>query len=796
MLFGKIVIFVQITTYLIMNTTYFFKLLAALASCGTLFSATAQCKWTKVDKGGFTQISQQGGKTLGYNVNSGIELLEVDGYLFKDLNRNGKLDIYEDWRRPSAERAADLAAQLSVEEIAGLMIYSSHQQIPQIKKHTWNGKSFKEAHVASSALSDQQKAFIVDDNLRHILVTKVQSPYVAAEWNNNVQALCESVGHGIPANNSSDPRHGLISDDEYNIGSGGQISVWPGLLGMAATFDPAVAKRFGEVASAEYRALGFATALSPQIDLATDPRWRRAMATFGEGSLLATDIARAYADGFQTSTGDDALEGAWGRNSVNAMVKHWPGGGTGEAGRDAHFSFGKYAVYPAKNFEEHLKPFTEGAFKLDGGTEMASAVMPYYTISYGQDPSGANVANGYSNYIIRDLLRTKYGYDGVVCTDWGIVNEYTVINRNNGKPWGLEDMPEADRYYTVLMAGVDQFGGINSDKFIIEAYKLGAQRLGKEAMRARLEQSAVRLLKNIFRTGLFENAYLEPSVSQSKVGCEEFMREGFDAQVRSVVMVKNHAKVLPLAENTKVYVPKRRFGNTVKYWTGEVLNDAHEGYSVSLKMIERYFEVVSTPKEADCALIFIDAPATGRGYSAEDAASGGNGYIPISLQYGDYKAADARAVSIAGGDPLESFTNRSYRNKTVATYNKNDMYTVIETRKAMGVKPVIVAIAMQRPMVFREIEKSADAILLGFEVQNQAFMEIIAGKAEPQGLLPMQMPADMKTVEKQCEDLPFDMKCHKDADGNVYDYAFGLNWSGVINDWRIDKYKPKRPLRK
>ena len=105
------------------------------------------------------------------------------------------------------------------------------------------------------------------------------------------------------------------------------------------------------------------------------------------------------------------------------MVKHWPGGGTGEGGRDAHFSYGKYAVYPGENFEEHLKPFTEGAFRLDGKTEQASSVMPYYTISYGIDKKyGENVGNSYSKYIVQELLRDTCGYDGVVCTDWGITD--------------------------------------------------------------------------------------------------------------------------------------------------------------------------------------------------------------------------------------------------------------------------------------------------------------------------------------------------------------------------------------
>ena len=593
----------------------------AILSAAALLSATtttAQPKYHAVDKGDFIEITQQGGRTLGYSQNSGIKILEVDGYAFKDLNRNGKLDKYEDWRLSSEERAKDLATQLSIDEIAGLMLYSSHQELPAPetgkRASTYNGKPFSQAYASPEDLTDQQKKFIIKDRVRHILLTKIQSPYVAAEWNNKVQALCEGLDHGIPANNSSDPRHGLIAEDEFNAGAGGKISVWPGLLGMAATFDPAVALRFGEVASTEYRALGMATALSPQIDLATEPRWRRVMATFGEGSKLATDIARAYSDGFQTSKGADAREGAWGMNSVNAMVKHWPGGGTGEAGRDAHFSFGKYAVYPGNNFEEHLLPFTEGAFKLEGGTEQASAVMPYYTISYGQDPSGKNIANGYSEYIIKDLLRTKYNYKGVICTDWGIVREYADLHKNTGKPWGLESMPEAERYLTVLMVGVDQYGGINKTDGILAAYELGKQKYGEAAIRARFEESAVRLLMNIFRTGLFENAYLEPTKSQAVVGCEQFMKEGFDAQVKSVVMLKNHAQTLPLKGRLKVYLPKRTQAGEYSRWGNAVKGKPYDSYGISLNVAKRYFDIVEKPEEADVAIVFMKAPTVGRGH--------------------------------------------------------------------------------------------------------------------------------------------------------------------------------------
>ena len=381
-------------------------------------------KWQASEADGFTRITQKGGPTLGYTT---APILEDKGYAFKDLNRNGILDPYEDWRLPALDRAKDLAAQMSIEQIAGLMLYSSHQAIPG-SAYGFGAATYSNPNHKSWDLTDQQKKFLEEDNLRAVLVTSVESPEVAARWNNNVQAFVEGIGLGIPANNSSDPRNETAATAEFNMGAGGQISLWPTPLGLAASFDPSLVRQFGEIASQEYRALGIATALSPQIDLATEPRWSRFGGTFGENPALDTDMARAYVDGFQTSP-----EGGWGLQSVNAMVKHWPSGGPEEGGRDAHFNYGKFAVYPGNNFQTHLKAFTEGAFQLEGGTGKASAVMPYYTISYGVDPSGKNVGNSYNKYIISDLLRGEFGYDGVVCTDWNITYDNAAIESFDGK---------------------------------------------------------------------------------------------------------------------------------------------------------------------------------------------------------------------------------------------------------------------------------------------------------------------------------------------------------------------------
>ena len=745
-------------------------------------STFAQKKWNETAKGTYNLIKNPNGQSLGYSPNSGIKVLTINGLAFKDLNKNGKLDKFEDWRLPSQVRAKDLATKLSVEEIAGLMLYSAHQSIPARAggyfAGTYNGKPFKKGETDPTDLTDQQKKFLQEDNLRHVLLTTVQSPEIAAQWNNKLQAFCESVGKGIPANNSTDPRHGTSAKAEYDAASGGEISMWPSSLGMAATFDPTLTEKFGKIAAAEYRALGITTALSPQVDIATEPRWARFNGTFGESPLLSAAMAQAYCDGFQSNN--------WGAKSVNAMVKHWPGGGAGEAGRDAHYANGKYAVYPGNNFEAHKIPFLQGAFKLKGQTRMASAVMPYYTISWNQ--TNENVANNYNKYLITDLLRKKHGYDGVVCTDWLVTGDHKAMDVFiDGKSWGVENLSIAERHYKILMAGVDQFGGNNDAKPVLEAYQMGVKEYGEAKMRARMEQSAVRLLQNIFRVGVFENPYLDSQETKAIVGKPKYMKAGYEAQLKSVVLLKNERNILPIITKKTVYVPKRFVAASRNFLGMET--PATTDYPVSLELVKKYFNVTENPDEADFAFVAIQNPTATIGYDKEDLKKGGNGYIPISLQYGEYTATEARETSIAGGDPMETSKNRTYKNKTTKTANFTDAQLVTQTKAQMKGKPVIVSVSTTNPMFFGEIEQDASAILLSFGVQDQAIFDILAGKSEPSARLPMQMPANMKTVEKQAEDVPFDVECYRDAAGNRYDFGFGMNWKGVIKDMKVNKYR-------
>lgn len=748
-------------------------------------------KWKRIEKDGYVLIDNGDGKTLGLAGGSQVPLLTVDGYAFKDFLRTGELVPYEDWRLSGEERARDLAGRLSVEDIAGLMLYSAHQLIPARGPlaaafgGSYGGKSYEQSGAKPWDLTDQQKEFIVRDKVRHVLIMKLESTETAVRWNNNLQALAESSGFGIPANNSSDPRHGAGSTAEYMGVTGEPISKWANGIGLSASFDPDSVKEFGEIGAAEYRALGITTALSPQIDLATEPRWMRFADTFGEHTRMTIDMTRAYCEGFQTTK--DSPDG-WGRESVNTMVKHFPGGGMGEAGRDAHYAYGKYAVYPGGNFEEHLKPFTEGAFSLQGKTGKASAVMPYYTISQDADrKNGENVGNSYSKYLIGDLLREQLGYDGVVCTDWGITHDMGPKEETfAGKCWGVEELTEAERHFKALEAGVDQFGGNNDAGPVLEAYRMLCEKYGEEAAMARFRRSAYRLLLNIFRTGLFENPYLDLQTSLATVGCPEFVEKGYRSQLRSITMLKNKNHILPLQTGLNLYVPDRFVKSYLDFMSHPT--EPMTIVPAGKKKLAACFTLVDTPEEADAAVCFVESPIS-VGYDPEDREKGGNGYVPITLQYRPYQAVNAREHSLAGGDPLEKDQDRGYRNKWNTAANEGDLDIVTDTKNRMGNKPVVTVVTLKNPMVMAELEPYTDALLVEYGVTPQAVVDVLTGAFIPEGLLPVQLPVDMDTVERQCEDVAFDMTCYRDSEGNTYDFGFGMNFDGVIRDERTRRYR-------
>lgn len=715
-------------------------------------------------KDGYMLLHQVGGPDLSY---SSAPLIREGGRYFKDLNHNGQLDPYEDWRLTPAQRAADLAASLPSEFLSGLLTNGHTVNVPGVSSMsvsgiTYGGKPYAESGAEPSDICDRLHDALVNFDTRQVLLAHSDGPETIARWNNKVQALCEKLPFGVPCCNSTDPRNEIRATDEYNAGSGGLCSQWPTPLGLAATFDTTVVVSFARAVKREYLALGFHTALSPQADLATDPRWRRVPGTFGENPDLVKSMASAYVHTMQPE--------------VNCIIKHWPGGGTGEGGRDAHLSIGKYGVFPGGRLKTHMD-----AFCLD-----AAGVMPYYTVSYGQDPSGENVGNSYSSYIIDSLLRHRYGYSGIVCTDWGIVPDY---NGNplttEGKCYGVETLTVGERILKALEAGVDEFGGSVKASEIMAAWPLWCAKCGETSARERWERSGGKILEAMFRTGLFENPYVDPAEAVSVLSDPEAFACGEQAQVRSVVMLKNHAGALPVTPNSlsvpsgevadsprpKVYIPLRRIPG-VYSMTGRLKKAPYDGYSVDTAEVAKFYSLVSDPSQADFALVAITEPEGGIGYRDGQ-------YMPISLQYSPYTASSARAVSLAGGDPAERSANRSYRGRHIVVENATDLTLVRNTKALMGSRPVVVLLQTTRPVV-AEFEPWADAILVAFGVRTKAFMQILSGAFEPSGRLPMQFPASMRDVERQREDVPQDMQPWRDIDGHLYDFGFGMNWKGIV----------------
>ncbi len=718
-------------------------------------------------------ICNENGTTLGM---SALKLKEFEGLAFKNLSGQEALLPYEDWRQPYEQRAKDLAGRLSIEQIAGLMLWSPHQMVPFLPgmpfQGHYDGGEFVPGVTDPARLSDEQVHFVKDEKIRNILLVQTESAETAARWNNNLQRLAEDSPYGIPVCISSDPRHAAGKKSAEFSGTGKEVSRWPEGLGIAATFDPELMKEFAKVVAKEYRALGITQALGPQIDLCTEPRWMRLEDTMGPDVAMTTAMAKAYCDGLQTTEGSPS---GWGQDSVAAMVKHWPGGGTGEAGRDAHYAYGKFAVYPGGKFDEHKKPFTEGAFQLEDGTGKSAAVMPYYTISWDQDTKyGENVGNSYSRFIIHDLLRKGENYDGVVCTDWGITDDpLGPMNSFGTRAHGVEHLTEAERYYRILSNGVDMFGGCSRKEPVLQAFQLGCAEHGEETMTQLFRRSAARILTLMFRVGLFDNPYLDPEESAKIVGAPEYVQAGLEAQRRSVVLLKNKGSVLPLKKGTKLYIPSRHIDAHLGFFRQSV--PAQDFTPLTQKDAEGFFTIVSTPEEAEAALVFVESPLS-ECYSQEDAEKGGNGYLPISMQYRPYTAAAAREHSIARGDFREGDCDRGYQGKTNVSFNERDLDNVLNARKAMGGKPVIVVMQMHNPAVVGEFEPAADGILVNFGVEHSVMMHILTGAYNPGGRLPLYLPASMETVERHCEDIADDMELYQDECGNRYTFGFGLHY--------------------
>lgn len=492
-----------------------------------------------------------------------VTTIAVEGFTFRDLNKNGKLDIYEDSRCKTEARVSDLLAQMTLEEKAGLMF------IPPISMGKDGSISEKPSlNDVFSFIAAGTSDMLFRKLINHFNIFIGTHGKEMAEWYNSLQKLTERTRLGIPVTIASDPRNHFSSNPLAGAFAG-EFSLWPEPLGLAAIGDSLLTARFTDIARQEYMAVGIRVALHPMADLATEPRWGRINHTFGEDAALSSKLIYAYVKGFQ----GDSL----GTGSVACMTKHFSGGGPQKEGIDPHFPVAKGQVYPGNNFNYHLIPF-EAAFA--AGT---AEIMPYYGIP--MDLTHENVGFSFNKEMITGLLRNKYHFDGVVCTDWGLLTDAKLLGIMilPARARGMENATEEERMLKIINAGVDQFGGEMIPEMLVKLVKDG------KVSEARLDSSVRRLLRVKFIQGLFDNPFVDVAHAEKTVGNAEFMEAGQVAQSRSLVLLKNDTvpagKVLPLKTGLKIYC--------------ENIDD---------KVVGQYATVVKKPEQADFAIIRLKAP--------------------------------------------------------------------------------------------------------------------------------------------------------------------------------------------
>ncbi len=597
-------------------------------------------------------------------------LITVNEYKFRDLNKNGKLDVYEDNRQSIDARITDLLSQMNIEEKAGMMFING-------ARINDDGSIDDKPGKGMFAFAPNALKLVNEKKMNHFNLWAVPSIDALAKWYNSMQKYVEdSTRLGIPVTIASDPRN-HFSNNIFAM-TAATFSQWCEPLGLAAIGDDNVTHQFADIARQEYIAVGIRESLHPQVDLTTEPRWPRIAGTFGEDANLSARMAKAYIFGFQGEK--------LGPKSVATMTKHFPGGGPQFEGLDPHFPFQKGQVYPGNNFNYHLIPF-EAAFAAH-----TAAIMPYYGVP--MDAGHEHVGFSYNKEIITGLLRNKYHFNGVVCTDWGLVTDAHLGDIVwPARAWGVENLSEAERVQKIIDAGVDQFGGENIPEVVVQLVKDG------KILTARIDSSVRRLLRQKFELGLFDDPYIDAEKAASIVGKPEFVKAADASQRRAITLLKNDRfpgqdhKTLPLKEGIKIYVR-----------------------NVDPKIAAQYGTVVDNPEDADIAILRLNTPW----YPVESN-------IPMAkmFHHGDLDFKGAQKDSIL---------------------------------QLLNAVPTVVDIYLDRPAVISEISAKAKGLLADFGASDAAVLDIIFGKSRPGGHLPMELPSSMEAVRNQKTDVPYDSK--------------------------------------
>lgn len=386
-----------------------------------------------------------------------LNLIEADGYQFKDMNKDGTLQPYEDWRLTPQERTDDLLSRLSDSQ-----------------------KGAQMAHITLNTLKESNFTnFGVGFALCYTYFG--QSKETAVNQMNYIQALCEENEFGIPVVFSMDSVMGC----SWINGA----TILPDAITLAATGDAALVEEMANIQREEMKALGVRISLSPNADLATDPRWGRNQETYGEDVELAKEMVKAAITGLQGGT-----EGV-NENGVIACVKHFPGSGPQTDGVD-----GTPLVFDDETFPMHLSIF-EAALEVNPGM-----IMPYgySTVPYLGGDAVENYAHE-SSVVMNDVLRGKLGYKGIIQTDWGL------------------------NHIVAMQAGADVMGGMGTRD---------VARMVDTVSPDELSDRCGRLLLAKFQLGVFENPFVDAEEVAAKVGTEESYQKAMTAAERAMTLVK------------------------------------------------------------------------------------------------------------------------------------------------------------------------------------------------------------------------------------------------------------------
>ncbi len=655
------------------------SILLSSAAAITSFSLVAQSSMTKQPH-------------LGHQ---SAPLLTVNGLQFKDLNHNGKLDAYEDWRKSADARADDLIKQMSTEQLAGTLLHGTLAA---------TGGPMASIGIGGDGYDLEKSKEAIAGKAITTFITRLNTePRKMAEGANKLQAIAEAAPLGVPLTISTDPRNHF----EYILGASvgaGHFSTWPETTGLAAIGSDALTREFADIARQEYEAVGIREALSPQADLATEPRWGRLNGTFGEDAALAKRMVEAYVEGMQS--GKSGLNS----KSVITVVKHWVGYGAQKNGFDSHNYYGRFNDVTDSSLAYHVEPFL-GAFAAH-----AASVMPTYSILEKITVDGKPlepVGAGMNKYLLTDLLRGKYKFDGVVVSDWGITEDCTELCQNGmpagqkpgvaqiGMPWGVENLTKEDRFAKTINAGVDQVGGTDDAASLLGAIKDG------KITEDRVREAARRILIQKFEQGLFEDPYVDAADANAIVGKPEFVKAGVDAQEHATVLLENKKRILPLKPGVKVYL---------------VGIDAAAARSQG-------FAVVDSPDKADVAIVRAETP-----FEVLHA-----GYFFGSRQH------EGR-LNFEPGD---------------AAYD-----AVLQC----GNTPVVMTVSLDRPAVLTSVRDKVAGLLANFGISDDALFDVLSGKAKPEGKLPFELPSSMEAVKAQRSDLPHD------SAKPLYAFGFGLRY--------------------